>query len=131
MVFVLLTYGGWNEAAYISAELRDARRNMVRALVLSIAIITALYLLVNWASWHGLGLPAWPSPKPSPPTCCKARSATSARTLIALIVAVAALTSINATMIVGARTNYALGRDWPPLAARPVGRARAARRRPR
>jgi amino acid transporter len=26
---------------------------------------------------------------------------------------VAALTSINATMIVGARTNYALGRDWP------------------
>ena len=27
----------------------------------------------------------------------------------------AALTSINATMIVGARTNYAMGRDWPAL----------------
>jgi amino acid transporter len=34
---------------------------------------------------------------------------------IAFMVAVAALTSINATMIVGARTNYALGRDWPAL----------------
>src|SRR5690606_28976234 len=33
MVFVLLTYGGWNEAAYISAELKDERRNMVKALV--------------------------------------------------------------------------------------------------
>jgi basic amino acid/polyamine antiporter, APA family len=32
---------------------------------------------------------------------------------MSVIVAVAALTSINATMIVGARTNYALGRDWP------------------
>ena len=26
MVFVLLTFGGWNEAVYVSAELRDARR---------------------------------------------------------------------------------------------------------
>ena len=38
MVFVLLTFGGWNEAAYISAELKDQRRNMVRALVLSIVL---------------------------------------------------------------------------------------------
>jgi amino acid transporter len=35
---------------------------------------------------------------------------------IALLVAVSALTSINATMIVGARTGYAMGRDWRPLA---------------
>src|SRR5688572_10578398 len=56
MVFVLLTYGGWNEAAYISAELKDKRRNMVRALVLSIVIITTLYLLVTWAYWQGLGM---------------------------------------------------------------------------
>jgi amino acid transporter len=35
--------------------------------------------------------------------------------LIAAMVAIAALTSINATMIVGARTNFAVGRDWPLL----------------
>ncbi|HEU4524322.1 MAG TPA: amino acid permease, partial [Gemmatimonadales bacterium] len=29
MVFVLLTFGGWSEAAYISAELRDRRRGAV------------------------------------------------------------------------------------------------------
>jgi amino acid transporter len=34
---------------------------------------------------------------------------------IALLVAVSALTSINATMIVGARTSFAMGRDWPVL----------------
>ena len=56
MVFVLLTYGGWNEAAYISAELKDQKRNMVRALVYSIVLISALYLLVNWAYWYGLGI---------------------------------------------------------------------------
>ena len=36
-------------------------------------------------------------------------------TMISVMVAIAALTSINATMIVGARTNFAVGRDWPLL----------------
>ena len=56
MVFVLLTYGGWNEAAYVSGEMTNPARDMVRALVVSIGTITALYLLVNWAYLRGLGL---------------------------------------------------------------------------
>ena len=32
MVFVLFTYGGWNEAAYVSGELRDVQKNMARVL---------------------------------------------------------------------------------------------------
>jgi amino acid transporter len=55
MVFVLLTYGGWNEAAYLSAEVRDGAANMVRSLVLAVLIVTGLYLLVTWGYWHGLG----------------------------------------------------------------------------
>lgn len=56
MVFVLLTYGGWNEAAYISAEMKGGSRSMVKALTVSILVITGLYLLVTWAFWKGLGL---------------------------------------------------------------------------
>jgi amino acid transporter len=32
MVFVLLSYGSWNEAAYISAEIQDRQRNIWRSL---------------------------------------------------------------------------------------------------
>src|SRR5690606_18601677 len=56
MVFVLLTFGGWNEAAYLSAELQGEHRSMVRALVGSIVLITVLYLGVVWACWRGLGM---------------------------------------------------------------------------
>ena len=56
MVFVLLTYGGWNEAAYLSGELKDVKRNMVRALMLGVAVIVALYLLINFAYLHALGM---------------------------------------------------------------------------
>jgi amino acid transporter len=115
MVFVLLTYGGWNEAAYISAELKDERRNMVRALVLSIVIITALYLLVTWAYWHGLGLQGMAKSEAIAADLLRRAFGPVGGTLIALMIAVAAMTSINATMIVGARTNFAVGRDWPLL----------------
>ena len=115
MVFVLLTYGGWNEAAYISAELKDKRRNMVRALVLSIVIITTLYLLVTWAYWQGLGMEGMSKSEAIAADLLRVAFGETAGTLIAIMVAIAALTSINATMIVGARTSFAVARDWPVL----------------
>jgi len=124
MVFVLLTFGGWNEAAYLSAELKDdpdvaggprRGRNMVRALVLSISIITVLYLLVNWAYWMGLGRAGMAASDAIAADLLHTAFGGHGATLIAVLVAVAALTSINATMIVGARTSYAVGRDWPAL----------------
>src|SRR5688572_23887143 len=115
MVFVLLTYGGWNEAVYISAELKDTRRNMVRALVVSIVLITALYLLVTWAYWRGLGLGGMAKSEAIAADLLRVAFGGTSGGLIAIMVAIAALTSINATMIVGARTNFAAGRDWPVL----------------
>jgi APA family basic amino acid/polyamine antiporter len=115
MVFVLLTYGGWNDAAYISAELKNERRNMARALVISIAIISTLYLLVTWAYWHGLGLEGMARSEAIAADLLRVAFGDTAGTLIAIMVAIATLTSINATMIVGARTSFAVGRDWPVL----------------
>jgi amino acid transporter len=114
MVFVLLTYGGWNEAAYISAELKE-RVSMVRVMVFSVLLITVLYLLVNWAYWYGLGLAGMANSRAVGADLLNAAFGPIGETLISLAVAISALTSINATMIVGARTNYALGRDWPQL----------------
>src|SRR3954462_8517217 len=47
MIFVLLGYGGWNEAAYLAGEVRDARSNMTRMLVWGVIAVTELYLVVN------------------------------------------------------------------------------------
>ncbi|MCA1589783.1 MAG: amino acid permease [Acidobacteria bacterium] len=115
MVFVLLTYGGWNEAAYLSAELREGRhgkKQMAMALILGICIITALYLLVNLAYVKALGLAGMAASE------AVAREATAlafgdvGAAAIALLVGLSALTSANATIFTGARTNYALGRDF-------------------
>lgn len=112
LVAVLLTFGGWNEAAYISAEVRDARRNMVRALLWSIALLTALYLLVNLALLRGLGFDGVQSSEAVAADLIELDFGARGALLISVIVAVSALTSANATVLTGARTNYALGRDF-------------------
>ena len=58
MVFVLLTFGGWNEAAYISAEVKGGNRAIMKALVGALLLITAIYLLVVLAMLYGLGFDA-------------------------------------------------------------------------
>ncbi|MBD1397699.1 amino acid permease [Pontibacter sp. JH31] len=113
MVFVLLTFGGWNEAAYISAEMRTGRRGMAIALIASIIIITLIYLLINLAYLNALGLNGLSTSDAVAGDLMRVTFGESGLMLISLIVMVAALTSANATIFTGARTNYALGRDFP------------------
>ena len=115
LVFVLLTFGGWSEAAYISAEVRGGPRSIVRVIVISMALLTALFLLVNAALLHGLGLQGLGASKTAAADVLGLAWGPWAQKALGLFVAVAALTSINATMVVGARTKYALGRDWVSL----------------
>ena len=113
VVFVLLTFGGWSEAAYISAELRDRRRGAIRTLGWGLGVITVLYLLANAAYLRGLGLDGVAgSSAVAADLMCRAVGAWGA-VAVSFAVILAALSSANATMITGARSNYALGRDVP------------------
>ena len=115
MVFVLLTYGGWSEAAYVSAEVSGGRRAILQALVVSLLVLTVLYVAVNAALLYGLGYAALAASKAAPADLVARAFGARAGEALAAFVAVATLTSINATMLVGARSTYALGRDWPAL----------------
>jgi len=117
LVFVLFTFGGWNDAAYISAEVRDRERNMAKSLLIAITLVTLLYLLVNLAYVKGLGYDAMARSDAVAADLLKAAWGSAGEKLIAVMIAIAALTSVNGSIIVGARSNYALGRDFPLLSA--------------
>jgi APA family basic amino acid/polyamine antiporter len=55
MVFVLYAYGGWSDAAFVAAEVRNRSRNLPIAIVGGVGAITLIYLAVNWAYLRGLG----------------------------------------------------------------------------
>jgi amino acid transporter len=129
MVFVLLTYGGWNEAAYLSGEMRDPGRTMVRALVWSLALVTALYLLLNWTFLNTLGVAGVAGSKAVAADVVHVALGPEGARLTGALVVVAALTSINAAIFTGARSSYAVGLDfgalgflgrWHPVTRTPV-----------
>lgn len=115
MIFVLLTYGGWNEAAYLSGELYNVRRNMVKVLVFGICLITGLYVLVNYTYLHVLGLETLRDSETVASDLTDRIFGDAGSLLVTCIVITTALSTANATIITGARTNYALGRDFSLL----------------
>jgi amino acid transporter len=111
MVFVFLAYGGWSDAATLSAEMRDERRGIVRALLAGLAIVTVLYLLANWAYLRGLGLDGLAASPAPAADLMRIAFGRPGEWLIVAIVATTAVTVMNAILIAGARTTYAAARD--------------------
>jgi APA family basic amino acid/polyamine antiporter len=122
LIFILLTYGGWNEAAYLTAEIRDARRNIVRALMLGILVVTVLYVLLNLAYLNVLGLAGMKASKAVAADLMQATLGGGGAAALSLIVIAAALSTLNGTVFTGARTNYAVGRDFAMFRALGVWR---------
>ena len=115
LIFVLLTFGGWNEAAYISSELKSGSKKMTFVLVASIVVITSIYLLINISFLRVLGLEGIANSEAVGVDVMSATLGERGVVLIGLLVVLSALTSLNTTVFTGARSNYALGKDFQTL----------------
>src|SRR4029079_15818644 len=82
-------------------------------LLFSIGLVTVLYVLVNIAYVNGLGYDAMARSDAVAADLLTTVTGPTGEKVISFMIAVAALTSVNGSIIVGARSNYALGRDWP------------------
>lgn len=116
MIFVLLTYGGWNEAAYLGGEVREPKRNMTRILVWGIVAVTALYMLVNIGYLAALGITGMKDSKAVAADVMRMIAGEKGAIILAVIVCVSAFTTMNAAIFTGARTSYAFGRDFVAFA---------------
>jgi amino acid transporter len=115
MIFVLFTYGGWNEAAYISAEVRDGARNMSRALLYGLGLVTVLYVAINLAYIHALGIDGMTRSPALGVDLVRPFLGETGVLFMNILIAVVILTSINVTILTGARTSFAMGRDFAPF----------------
>ena len=55
MVPIAFAYGGWQTATFVAGEMRDARRDLSRGLVIGVGGVVVLYLAVNLACLRVLG----------------------------------------------------------------------------
>ncbi|HEX4073436.1 MAG TPA: amino acid permease [Planctomycetaceae bacterium] len=112
MVLVLYAYGGWNDAVFVAADVREPRRNMPRALILGTLLIAVLYVLVNAAFVSALGFAG-----------LRASSTPAADVLglwlgsrgvagMSLLVMVSALGAVSGLILAGSRLHATVGADY-------------------
>jgi amino acid transporter len=108
---VFFTFGGWNEMAYVAAEIKRPQQNIVRALVVGTVAVTALYLLINGAFLSALGLAGLSSSQAVAVETMGRVFPRAAGRVIAVIICLSALGAVNGLIFTGARISYALGAD--------------------
>jgi amino acid transporter len=89
---------------------------MVKVLAGGLVLVTVLYLVVNWGYYRVLGLSGLKESKAIAVDTIRAVAGERAAIVIAIVVCVSALTTMNAAVFTGARTNWAMGRDYPVFA---------------
>ncbi|MCV2421370.1 APC family permease [Paucibacter sp. DJ2R-2] len=111
LVFVFLAYGGWSDAATLSAEMRDPQRGIVRALLWGLGLVTGLYLLANWAYLQVLGLEGLARSEAPAADLMRAAFGAPGEFVMVALVSLTALSVMNAIFIASPRTTFAAARD--------------------
>ncbi len=111
LIFVLFAYGGWNEMAYVAAEVKNPHKNIVRALIAGTVAVMVLYLLVNGAFLYTLGYQGVAGSEAVASDTIAAVFPVAGSKLISVLVCISALGAVNGLIFTGARISYALGTE--------------------
>jgi amino acid transporter len=129
LVLVFLAYGGWNDAAFVTAELRNPRRNIPLALILGTVGVTLIYVLVNAAYLVALGFEGVQKSTGVAADVLALPLKQWGSRAMCLLVMVSALGAINGLIFTSSRIYAALGSDhsifarlsrWHPRLGSPV-----------
>jgi APA family basic amino acid/polyamine antiporter len=110
MIFVLWTYSGWHEAAYIVSEARNRTRNIPLALITGTTLVTVIYVLVNLAYLFGLGFEGAKQPRTAEKLLDLAWPGYGSR-VMDIFIMVSALGAMNGMIFTSARIYSEFGAD--------------------
>ncbi len=112
MIFVLFAYGGWNEMAYVGAEVRNPRKNIVWALWLGTLAVMLIYVLANLAFLRALGFAGIRGASEVAGDTFQCAFGPWGRLAIQWLIIVTALGAIQGMIFTGSRIYYAMGSDY-------------------
>ncbi len=111
MVPVAFAYGGWQTATFVAGEMRDARRDLSRGLLMGVAGVVILYLAVNFVCVRVLG-PAGLDATTTPASdVMLAAIGPRGAQWIAAGIAISTLGFLSQSMLTAPRVYYAMARD--------------------
>ncbi|HEU5247449.1 MAG TPA: amino acid permease [Candidatus Udaeobacter sp.] len=111
MVPIAFAYGGWQTATFVAGEMRDARRDLSRGLLMGVAGVVALYLAVNFVCLRVLGSVGLDATTTPASDVMRAALGTRGAQWIAAGIAISTLGFLSQSMLTAPRVYYAMASD--------------------
>ena len=128
MVPIAFAYGGWQTATFVAGEMRDARRDLSRGLLMGVAGVVALYLAVNIVCLRVLGPAGLDATDTPASNVMRVGLGERGAQWIAAAIAISTLGFLSQSMLTAPRVYYAMARDG--LFFRSVGKLSRRTRAP-
>jgi amino acid transporter len=116
LVPVFFAYGGWSDAAFVAAEMRNLRRNIPIALVLGTGGVMVIYVLVNAAYLLAVGFARIQDTEQTKAVAADVLQLALGRSgmqAMCVLVMISALGAINGVIFTSSRIYVAMGSDHP------------------
>jgi basic amino acid/polyamine antiporter, APA family len=111
MVPIAFAYGGWQTSTFVAGEMRDARRDLSRGLLMGVAGVVILYLAVNFVCLRVLGPGGLDATTTPASDVMRAALGSRGAQWIAAGIAISTLGFLSQSMLTGPRVYYAMARD--------------------
>jgi len=111
MVPIAFAYGGWQTATFVAGEMRDARRDLSRGLVIGVGGVVVLYLAVNLACLRVLGPGRLDATTTPASDLMRIALGERGAQWIALAITISTLGFLSQSMLTAPRVYYAMARD--------------------
>ena len=111
MVPIAFAYGGWQTATFVAGEMRDARRDLSRGLVIGAGGVVVSYLAVNLACLRVLGPGGLDATTTPASDLMRLALGERGAQWIALAITISTLGFLSQSMLTAPRVYYAMARD--------------------
>jgi amino acid transporter len=115
-IFVFFAYGGWNDAAFVAAEMREQRRNIPLALIIGTTGVMLIYVAVNAAYLAGLGFEGAQRSEAIAADVLRLPLKDDGFKAMCVLVMISALGAVNGVIFTSSRIYAAMGADHPIFA---------------
>jgi APA family basic amino acid/polyamine antiporter len=107
------SYDGWGNVAYVGGEIKNANKNLPRAIILGVGIVMTVYLLVNLAYMYVLPLrDVMHAPENRVASLMMSTVAgKGGAVFIALLIVLSTFDTVNSTILTNGRVYYAMAME--------------------
>ncbi len=115
LIYVSYAYSGWNAATYLSSELEDPQRNLPRILFVGTAIVTLLYIALNYVFLRVAPMDAMSGQLEVGFIAAEYAFGERGGQFAGLVLATLLISTVSAMTVAGPRVLQVIGEDFAPL----------------